>query len=106
MNNEEPEEPQTDPSRTPEIKYPLAKETINEKDIDDLCNWLKTYPRLTKGNLTLEVEKKWAEYIGTRFAVFNNSPASSSDDVASKNRSIENVEKSLILFSTPPNIAE
>ena len=76
MNNEEPEEPQTDPSRTPEIKYPLAKETINEKDIDDLCNWLKTYPRLTKGNLTLEVEKKWAEYIGTRFAVFNNSGSS------------------------------
>tara|TARA_R110000824_G_scaffold27686_2_gene93789 strand:+ start:638 stop:1855 length:1218 start_codon:yes stop_codon:yes gene_type:complete len=76
LNNEEPEGPQADPSRAPEIKYPLAKETINEKDIDDLCNWLKTYPRLTKGNLTPEVEKKWAEFIGTRFAVFNNSGSS------------------------------
>ena len=31
-----------------EIKYPLAKETINEDDINALCDWLKSYPRLTK----------------------------------------------------------
>lgn len=59
-----------------EIKYPLAKETINEEDIDALCTWLKTYPRLTKGDLTVEVENKWAEYIGTDYAVFNNSGSS------------------------------
>ena len=41
------------------IKYPLAKETINNEDINALCDWLKTYPRLTKGNVTLELEKKW-----------------------------------------------
>ena len=58
------------------IKYPLAKETINEEDIDALCNWLKSYPRLTKGNLTLEVEDKWANYIGTKYSVFNNSGSS------------------------------
>ena len=39
------------------IKYPLAKETINEEDVDALCDWLKSYPRLTKGSLTLQVEK-------------------------------------------------
>jgi hypothetical protein len=38
------------------IKYPLAKETINDKDIDALCDWLKSYPRLTKGQLTWNVE--------------------------------------------------
>jgi len=59
-----------------EIKYPLAKETINEEDIDALCNWLKSYPRLTKGALTPQVEQKWAEFIGTRHAVFNNSGSS------------------------------
>jgi len=59
-----------------EIRYPLAKETINEEDIDALCNWLKTYPRLTKGELTWEVEKQWADYIGTKNAVFNNSGSS------------------------------
>ena len=58
------------------IKYPLAKETINDEDVDALCTWLKSYPRLTKGQLTLDVEEKWAEYIGTRYAVFNNSGSS------------------------------
>jgi len=58
------------------IKYPLAKETINEEDINALCNWLKSYPRLTKGELTVEVEEEWAKYIGTNYAVFNNSGSS------------------------------
>ena len=58
------------------IKYPLAKETINEEDVNALCEWLKSYPRLTKGNLTVQVEKDWAEYIGTKYAVFNNSGSS------------------------------
>ena len=59
-----------------EIKYPLAKETINNKDVDALCEWLKSYPRLTKGELTWQVEEDWANYIGTRHAVFNNSGSS------------------------------
>ena len=59
-----------------DIKFPLAKETINEEDIDALCNWLREYPRLTKGSLTPEVEEGWANYIGTKYAVFNNSGSS------------------------------
>jgi len=59
-----------------EIIYPLAKETINGEDIDALCDWLKSYPRLTKGAVTVEVEAKWANYIGTKHAVFNNSGSS------------------------------
>ena len=58
------------------IKYPLAKETINDEDVNALCEWLKSYPRLTKGSLTVQVEKDWAEYIGTKYAVFNNSGSS------------------------------
>ena len=58
------------------IKYPLAKETINNEDINALIDWLKTSPRLTKGDLTLEFEKGWAEYIGTKYAVFCNSGSS------------------------------
>ena len=58
------------------IKYPLAKETINNEDIDALCDWLKSYPRLTKGSLTWKVEEDWANYIGTEYAVFNNSGSS------------------------------
>jgi len=59
-----------------EIRYPLAKETINDEDIDALCNWLKSYPRLTKGKLTWQAEEAWAQYIGTKYAVFNNSGSS------------------------------
>ena len=58
------------------IKYPLAKETINEEDIDALCSWLKSYPRLTKGQLTWDVEEEWAKFIGSKYAVFNNSGSS------------------------------
>jgi len=59
-----------------EIRFPLAKETIDNKDIDALCDWLKTYPKLTKGPLTLEFEEKWAKYIGTKYSVFCNSGSS------------------------------
>jgi len=59
-----------------EITYPLAKETINDADIDALCDWLKSYPRLTKGQLTWQVEDAWASFIGTKHAVFNNSGSS------------------------------
>jgi CDP-6-deoxy-D-xylo-4-hexulose-3-dehydrase len=62
--------------REKEIKFPLAMETIDNSDIDALCNWLKSYPRLTKGDLTTEFEKQWAEYIGTDYAVFCNSGSS------------------------------
>ena len=58
------------------IKFPLAKETINDEDVDALCNWLKSYPRLTKGQLTWDVEADWAKYINTDYAVFNNSGSS------------------------------
>ena len=62
--------------RSVEIKFPLAMETIDNNDIDALCEWLKTYPRLTKGEITLQFEKEWAEYIGTKYFVFCNSGSS------------------------------
>lgn len=58
------------------IKYPLAKQTITNEEIDVLIEWLKTYPRLTMGELTKEFERKWAEYIGTKYSVFVNSGSS------------------------------
>jgi CDP-4-dehydro-6-deoxyglucose reductase, E1 len=58
------------------IQYPLAKETINQDDINALIEWLKTNPRLTMAKLTKEFEQKWANYIGTKYAVFVNSGSS------------------------------
>jgi CDP-6-deoxy-D-xylo-4-hexulose-3-dehydrase len=55
---------------------PLVKDTINNEDIDRLIEWLKTYPRLTKGNLTVEYEKQWSNYLGCNYSVFVNSGSS------------------------------
>lgn len=59
-----------------EIKYHLAEDTIDNKDIDELVSWLKTYPRLTKDKLTLEFEKKWSNWLGRKYSVFCNSGSS------------------------------
>jgi len=54
----------------------LAEATIDNKDIDDLIEWLKTYPRLTKGTLTIEYENKWSNYLGVKYTTFVNSGSS------------------------------
>ncbi len=57
----------------------LVSDTIDKNDINHLIGWLSQdeIPRLTKGNLTWELEKKWAEKIGTKYSVFVNSGSSS-----------------------------
>ncbi len=56
----------------------LVSDTINKDDINALITWLSQdeIPRLTKGELTIELEKKWAEKIGTKYSVFVNSGSS------------------------------
>jgi CDP-6-deoxy-D-xylo-4-hexulose-3-dehydrase len=54
----------------------LVKDTIDNKDIDRLVDWLKTYPRLTKGLVTLEFEKKFSDWLGMKYSVFCNSGSS------------------------------
>ena len=54
----------------------LVKDTIDNKDIDSLVEWLKTYPRLTKGTVTLEFEEKFSNWLGRKHSVFVNSGSS------------------------------
>jgi len=54
----------------------LVKDTIDNKDIDRLIDWLKTYPRLTKGPITLELEDKWSKWLGRKYSIFCNSGSS------------------------------
>ena len=54
----------------------LVKDTIDSGDIDNLISWLRGYPRLTKGPVTLELEKKWATWVGTKYSIFCNSGSS------------------------------
>lgn len=57
-------------------KITLVKDTINKEDVDNLIEWLKTYPRLTKGPKTIEFEEKWSKWNGSKYSVFVNSGSS------------------------------
>ena len=54
----------------------LVNDTISKDDIDYLVEWLKKYPRLTKGPITEEFEKKFAKKMDSKYAVFCNSGSS------------------------------
>lgn len=55
---------------------PLVKDTINKSEIDRLIGWLKTYPHLTKGDLTVQYEAEWSRILGCKYSVFVNSGSS------------------------------
>ena len=55
---------------------PLVKNTISNEEIDQLISWLKNYPRLTKGDLTIQFENKWSDFLGVKHSVFVNSGSS------------------------------
>ena len=54
----------------------LVRDTISNLEIDLLRDWLSTYPKLTKGDLTVEFERKWSEWLGVKYSVFVNSGSS------------------------------
>ena len=54
----------------------LAKNTIPDKTVLDLANWLTSFPRLTKGTLCDEFEKKFSNYIGCKHTILVNSGSS------------------------------
>lgn len=54
----------------------LIQDTIDNQDIDNLIDWLKDYPRLTKGLKTIEFENKWSQWLGSKYSVFVNSGSS------------------------------
>jgi len=59
-----------------EFKIRLVNDTIDKNDIDKLIEWLHTNPRLTKGDLTVQYEKKWSEWQDRKYSVFVNSGSS------------------------------
>lgn len=57
-------------------KIPLVKDTINKNEISNLIEWLKSNPKLTKGELTPIFEKKWSDWLEVKYSVFLNSGSS------------------------------
>jgi len=56
----------------------LVSDTIDRSDINALVEWLQQdpIPRLTKGEITQELEREWAKKVGTKYSVFVNSGSS------------------------------
>jgi CDP-4-dehydro-6-deoxyglucose reductase, E1 len=57
-------------------KIPLVRDTISKVELDLLSDWIKTYPRLTKGELTKQFEDEWSKWLGVKYSVFVNSGSS------------------------------
>jgi len=55
---------------------PLVRDTINNEDIDKLIEWLKTYPKLTKGKLTTDFEDMWSRFQKRKYSTYVNSGSS------------------------------
>jgi CDP-6-deoxy-D-xylo-4-hexulose-3-dehydrase len=58
------------------IKYHLAEDTIDRKDLERLARWLRTTPHLTQGPRVREFEERWSRWLGARYSVFCNSGSS------------------------------
>ena len=60
--------------KNPSIK--LAEDTISQDELQALSQWILTGSQLTKGPLTLELEAQFADYMGSKHALFVNSGSS------------------------------
>jgi CDP-6-deoxy-D-xylo-4-hexulose-3-dehydrase len=54
----------------------LVNDTIDKNDLNKLISWLETNPRLTKGDLTVEFESRWSQWLGAKYSVYLNSGSS------------------------------
>ena len=54
----------------------LTENTIDDEDVSSLIGWLKTKPRLTKGDLTDEFERQWSKWLGVKHSIYVNSGSS------------------------------
>ncbi len=57
-------------------QYLLAEQTIDQVDLENLVEWLKTDPWLTQGRLVQEFERRWSGWLGAKHAIFVNSGSS------------------------------
>lgn len=57
-------------------KYLLAEQTISPEELCEVADWLRTNPWLTQGPLVKEFEREWAQWQGTKHALFVNSGSS------------------------------
>jgi len=64
------------------MKHSLAHDTISRVELEALCEWILGDNRLTKGPETLNFETEFAQYMGSKHALFVNSGSSANLVVA------------------------
>lgn len=57
------------------IVFPLSLGSSKE-ELDALADWIRTYPKLSMGELTKEAERRFAAWVGKKYCVFSNSGSS------------------------------
>lgn len=63
--------------------WKLAEDTITRDDMLALSDWLRTFPRLTQGELVRRFEEAWSQWLGTRHSVMVTSGTAANFVVAS-----------------------
>lgn len=61
---------------TQKIKFHLAEDTIDNRDIECLIEWLRGGPRLTKSKVTVDFEQGWSRWLGRTQSIHCNSGSS------------------------------
>ena len=74
------------------MKIKLASNTIPDNHIDSLSKWLKKYPKLTKGDLTIDFEKKFSDFLGCSQSRLVNSGSSANLLIAAANLYYKNLK--------------
>ena len=63
----------------------LSSNTIPNNHLDDLAEWISSYPRLTKDKLTTKFENQFSNFINTSSSIFVNSGSSANLLLATAN---------------------
>ena len=58
------------------MKVKLAEQIIDQTDINQLIEWIKSTDKFTKGEQTLLFEEEWSNWLGCKYSVFVNSGSS------------------------------
>ncbi len=57
-------------------EYKMAVDTIDQNDLNELIEWLKTGPFLTQGKLVEQFQSEWAGWLGSKYGIYVNSGSS------------------------------
>ena len=75
----------------------LVDDTITNAELLDLADWISTFPRLTKGEKTIEFEKKWSNWLGSGSSLFVNSGSSANLIMAAALRYSDSLKNNIVI---------